>query len=105
MNNPAAARLWNTRSEGADGMHSMSAAGSGDAAFGKSEVAYLALFDEFADRAGHILDRHLTIDAVLVKEVDMIGPQSLEAVSALAAVVLFGLVNLLQTLTPRAVSW
>jgi len=51
----------------------------GHASFGKAEVAYFALLDEFADRAGHVLHGHLTIDAMLIKEVNMVGPQSLEA--------------------------
>ena len=31
--------------------------------------------DEFADRAGDVLDRHVRVDAVLVEQVDDVGPQ------------------------------
>ena len=38
----------------------------------------LALRDELLDRAGDLLDRHVRVDAVLVEEVDVVGPQPLE---------------------------
>ena len=39
-----------------------------------------ALLDDVFDRAGHLFDRHARVDAVLVIQVDMIGPQSLKAI-------------------------
>ena len=65
--------------ESANRMNGVGSADIGHASFGKAEVAYFALLDEFADRAGHVLHGHLTIDAMLIKEVNMVGPQSLEA--------------------------
>jgi len=41
--------------------------------FGQPEEADLARAHQLADRAGHVLDRHLAIDAVLVETIDMIG--------------------------------
>ena len=35
---------------------------------------------EFLDRAGHVLDRHLRVDAVLVVEIDAVGPEALQRV-------------------------
>ena len=49
-----------------DGLH---------AGLGQPEVADLPLLDQLLDRAGHVLDRDLGVDAMLVEEVDEIGPQ------------------------------
>ena len=38
----------------------------------------LALPDQFLYRSSHIFDRHIRIDAVLIEEIDDIGPESLE---------------------------
>ena len=38
----------------------------------------LAFGDQVLDRAGDILDRHVRIDAVLIEEIDAVGPQALE---------------------------
>ena len=48
------------------------------AGLGQAEVLDLALADQFLHRAGHVLDRHVRIDAVLVEQVDAVGPQPLE---------------------------
>src|SRR3546814_5619336 len=45
---------------------------------GQPEVPNLALGDEVFHRAGHVLDRHVGIDAVLVEQVDDVGAQALE---------------------------
>ena len=38
----------------------------------------LSFLDEILDRAGHVFDRHVRIDAVLVVEIDAVGPEALE---------------------------
>ena len=38
-------------------------------------MADLSLVDQLLDRAGHVLDRHVGIDPVLVKKVDVVGAQ------------------------------
>ena len=40
------------------------------ARFGKTEVLDLAFPDQFLDRAGHVFDRHVRVDPVLIKQVD-----------------------------------
>ncbi len=54
-------------------MDGMGAADVGDAGLGQAEKSYFALFDQFADRAGHVSDRHGRIDAVLIEQVDIVG--------------------------------
>jgi hypothetical protein len=44
----------------------MGAPDIGDTGFGHAEEPHLAGLDEFADDAGYILDRDLTVDAMLV---------------------------------------
>ena len=46
--------------------------------FGHAEVLDLALRDQFLDRAGNILDRHVGIDAVLVQQVDLLDAEPLQ---------------------------
>ena len=41
-------------------------------------MLYLAFLDEVFDRSGHILDRHVQIDAMLVEQVNRIYPQAPE---------------------------
>ena len=48
------------------------------AGFGQAEVLDLAFLDQVLHRAGHVLDRHVRIDAVLVEQVDAVGPEPLE---------------------------
>ena len=48
------------------------------AGFGQAEVLDLALADQLLHRAGHVLDRHVRIDAVLVEQVDGVGLEALE---------------------------
>jgi hypothetical protein len=38
-------------------------------------VEHLACANQFAHRTSHILDRHVGIDAVLIQQIDPIGPQ------------------------------
>src|SRR5258708_24156671 len=59
-------------------MDGMGAADVGYAGLGKTEKAYLALLDQLTYRPGHILHRHLWIDTVLIKQVNVIGLESLE---------------------------
>jgi hypothetical protein len=44
-----------------------------------AEVLDLALGNQLLDRSCHVLDRHARIDAVLIEEIDVIGPQTLQA--------------------------
>ena len=39
----------------------------------KTEKSYLPLRDQITDRVGHLLDRHVGIDAVLIRQVDIVG--------------------------------
>src|SRR5215210_2851364 len=48
------------------------------ACFGKAEVLNLAFLDQLLHRAGHVFDRHIRIDAVLIEEIDAVGLQALE---------------------------
>ena len=48
------------------------------AGLGQAEVLDLARLDQVLDRAGDVFDRHIRIDAVLVEQVDDVGPQALE---------------------------
>jgi len=41
-------------------------------------VQNLALLDEGFNRSGYFLDRNVRIDAMLVVEIDAVGPESLE---------------------------
>ena len=45
---------------------------------GHAEVLHLAGLDEFLDRAGDVLDRHLRVDPVLVVEVDGVDAEPLQ---------------------------
>jgi hypothetical protein len=51
-------------------------ADGGRAGLGHPEVLHLAGFDEFADRAGDVLDGYLGVDSVLVEQVDRVDPKS-----------------------------
>ncbi len=48
------------------------------ARFGQAEILDLALPDQIAHRAGHVLDGHGRIDPVLVVHVDHVGPEPLQ---------------------------
>jgi hypothetical protein len=50
--------------------------------FGEAEVLHLALLDQVLHRAGHVFDRHVRIDAVLIEQVDGVGPSRLSEPSA-----------------------
>ena len=60
-------------------MDVMGAADVGDASLGKTEKSYLALRDKITHRAGHFLDRHGPIDAVLIEQVDKVGAKPAQA--------------------------
>ena len=49
------------------------------AGFRQPEVLDLAFRDKVLHRAGDVLDRHVRVDAVLVEEVDPVGPEALRA--------------------------
>ena len=42
----------------------------------QAEMQYLSFGDQVLDRTGHVLDRHVRIDAMLIEQVDVIGPQA-----------------------------
>src|SRR5580704_14315879 len=60
-------------------MDGMGAADGGDAGLGKTEEPYFSLFDQITDRAGHFLDRHGPIDAMLIEQVDVVRAQPPQA--------------------------
>src|SRR3546814_4363635 len=49
---------------------------SSDLGCGQSKVAYLALQYRVTSRAGHVLDRYVAVDAVLVEQIDVVGMQT-----------------------------
>jgi hypothetical protein len=48
------------------------------AGLGQADVQHLALGHQLGERADGLLDRRVGIDAVLVVEVDTVGPQPLQ---------------------------
>jgi hypothetical protein len=44
----------------------------------QAEVAHLAFLDQLLDRAGHVLDRNVRVDAVLVEQVHVVGTETAE---------------------------
>jgi hypothetical protein len=56
----------------------MGAADRADAGLGHPEVVDLAGLDELLDGAGDVLDGDFRVDAVLVEQVDGVGPQATE---------------------------
>ena len=65
----------NTRSEGPRRAEPREHGGSTDSSLRHSEVLHFALRNELLHGAGDVFDWHLWIDAVLVKEIDDIGPE------------------------------
>jgi hypothetical protein len=59
-------------------VHSVGAADGVDPRFGESDVADLALRDEFCERPDRLFDRRVRVDAMLVVEVDVVGAEPLE---------------------------
>src|SRR5207249_8851157 len=59
-------RHWLDGVRATDGLHSC---------FRHAEVLHLALPNQFLDRSGHILDRHVWVNPVLIVEIDHIGPE------------------------------
>jgi hypothetical protein len=57
-----------------------SAANHVGAGLAEPEVPHLALGDQLADHACHVLDRHVRIDAVLIQHVDMVGAEVAQTV-------------------------
>jgi hypothetical protein len=61
--------------------HGLDRVGAADrlcAGLRQPEVLHFAFLDQLLDRSGHVLDRHVWIDAMLIEEVDPIGLQSLQ---------------------------
>ncbi len=48
------------------------------AGLGQAEMPDLAFADQILHRARHVLDRHVRVDAVLVEQIDDVGPEPLE---------------------------
>ena len=48
------------------------------ACFGQAEVLDLAFLDQVLHRAGHVFDRHVRIDAVLIEQIDALDLEPLE---------------------------
>lgn len=57
----------------------MRAANGFRAGLRQAEEANLALLDQVFDNVGDLFHRHFGIDAVLVQEIDVIGPEPLKA--------------------------
>ena len=61
--------------------HRLDGMGAADglrARFGEAEVLDLALLDQLLHRPGHVFDRHVGVDAVLIEQIDDVGLQPLE---------------------------
>ena len=59
-------------------LHGVRAADRLHAGFRHAEMLDLAFSDQVLHRAGHVLDRHVGIDAVLVEKIDDVGPEALQ---------------------------
>src|SRR3954465_14141281 len=59
-------------------MNLVAATNGGDGCFGESDVAHLARAHELGHRADGVLDRSISVDPVLVVEIDGVDTQSLE---------------------------
>ena len=64
--------------QGRDRLDGVGAADRLHACLGEAEVPDLARLDQLLHGTGHVLDRHLRVDAVLVEEVDRVRPEPLE---------------------------
>ena len=49
------------------------------ASFTEPEIPYLALVDQLADGASHVLDRHVGVHAMLVQHVDAVSAEVAQA--------------------------
>src|SRR5438552_7950383 len=56
-------------------LHCVRAADRAHAGFRHAEVFHLALRNQFLDRSRHVFDRHVRVNAVLIIEIDHIGPE------------------------------
>ncbi len=57
----------------------MSPANGGFTSLRQTEMAYLALFDQFLDRSCYVFDWNLGINPVLIQKINAIGSQTLKA--------------------------
>jgi len=64
------------RGDGKDGVGAADGLGT---RFRQAEVLNLALLNQFFYRAGNVLDGHGQINAMLIKEIDSVGPEPLKA--------------------------
>lgn len=56
-------------------LHGMSPADRQGSGFGETEMLDLARPDQILYRSGDVLDGHIRIDAILVQQVEGVGPQ------------------------------
>ena len=64
--------------EGGDRLDGVGPADRLHARLGEAEVLDLALPDQLLHRPGHVLDRHVRVDAVLIEQVDDVDLEPLE---------------------------
>ncbi len=92
--------------QGGDRLDGVGAADRLRAGLGQAEMLDLALLDQVLDRAGHVLDRHVGIDAVLIEQIDAVGPEPLQRASATCLDVLRPAVQPAEALRRRRIeSW
>jgi len=81
----------------------------GDAGLGKTEESHLAMLDQIAHCAGHVLDGHGRIDAVLVQQVDMnqcqAGARTLHRLADMRGPAVSFSADLLSVLDTKAELW
>ena len=64
--------------QGRHGLHGVRPADGSHTGFGQPEMPDLALLDQILDGSRHVLDRHGGIDAMLIEQIDAIGPEPLQ---------------------------
>src|SRR4051812_10936725 len=64
--------------EGGDRLNSVRPPNRLRTGFGQSEIFDLAVRDQVLHRAGHVFDRHIGVNAMLIEQVDAVGPEALE---------------------------
>lgn len=61
-----------------DRLHRVSSPNGLRTGFRQAEILYFPFADQWLHRTGHLLDRHLGIDAVLIQQIDRLYPQALQ---------------------------
>ena len=64
--------------ESSDRLDGVGATNRLDACLGKAEVLDLALLNQFLHRSGHVFDRHVRVNPVLIEQVDGLDLEPLE---------------------------